>query len=192
MKEVTDPPIVSVVGFSGSGKTTLLEKLIRELASRGYRVGTIKHDIHGFEMDKPGKDSWRHKNAGASTTIISSPHQIGMVMDVDHDHDPTDLKRFFGNVDIVFTEGYKRGDKPKLEVFRHDIHQEPLCKNDAHLIAFISDTLIDLGVPHFLLNDIEGLANFLISSFSLIPGGTHRKRKSTALPLSFKQSQMTG
>ena len=167
MKEQSDPPIVSVVGFSGAGKTTLLEKLIRVLSSRGYRVGSIKHDVHGFEMDKPGKDSWRHKHAGAATTLISSPHQIGMVKDVDHDHSPDELKVFFRNIDIIITEGYKQGNKPKLEIFRHDVHEEPLCKNDDHLIALISDVSIDLGVPRFSLDDTDGLADFLISSFDL-------------------------
>ena len=167
MKGPSDPPIVSVVGFSGAGKTTLLEKLIRVLRDRGYRVGSIKHDVHGFEMDKPGKDSWRHKRAGASTTVISSHHQIGMVMDVDHDHQPDELKRFFTNVDIILTEGYKRGDKPKLEIFRNEVHEEPLCKNDDHLVALVSDTKIDLGVPRFSLDDTDGLADFLIRSFNL-------------------------
>ena len=167
MKEQSDPPIVSVVGFSGAGKTTLLEKLIRVLSSRGYRVGSIKHDVHGFEMDKPGKDSWRHKHAGAATTLISSPYQIGMVKDVDHDHSPDELKVFFRNIDIIITEGYKQGNKPKLEIFRHDVHEEPLCKNDDHLIALISDASIDLGVPRFSLDDTDGLADFLISSFDL-------------------------
>lgn len=179
---MTDPALISVVGFSGAGKTTLLEKLIHELASRGYRVGTIKHDVHGFEMDIPGKDSWRHKHAGAATTLISAPRQIGMVMDVDHDHHPDELKRFFSNVDIVFTEGYKQGDKPKLEVFRHQVRDEPLCKNDDHLIALISDTWVDLGVPHFSLNDVKGLADFLISRFNLAPGGRHRDRGADGVP----------
>ncbi|MBW2556910.1 MAG: molybdopterin-guanine dinucleotide biosynthesis protein B, partial [Deltaproteobacteria bacterium] len=77
------PPVVSVVGNSGAGKTTFLEKMIPEMVGRGLKVGTIKHDVHGrFEMDKPGKDSWRHKHAGASTTVISSPYRIGIVMDV--------------------------------------------------------------------------------------------------------------
>ena len=167
MKEQSDPPIVSVVGFSGAGKTTLLEKLIRVLTSRGYRVGSIKHDVHGFEFDKPGKDSWRHKHAGAITTLISSPHQIGMVMDVDHDHTPDELKVFFRNIDIIITEGYKQGNKPKLEIFRSDVHEEPLCRNDDHLIALISDVNVDLGVPRFSLDDIDGLADFLINSFDL-------------------------
>lgn len=170
MKEQTRPALVSIVGFSRSGKTTLLEKLIHDLAARGYRVGTIKHDVHGFEMDKPGKDSWRHKQAGAVTTIVSSPYQIGMVMDVDHDHRPDDLKRFFRDVDIVFMEGYKQGDKPKVEIFRRGLRKEPLCKNDDHLIALVTDTGVDLGVPRFLLHDVKGLADFLISRFDLVPG----------------------
>ena len=87
-RSIKTPPIVSIVGNSGSGKTTFLEKLIPEMIRRGFKVGTIKHDVHGFEMDKPGKDSWRHKRAGAHTTMISSPYQIGMVMDVDEDHNP--------------------------------------------------------------------------------------------------------
>lgn len=167
MKERPEPPIVSVVGLSGAGKTTLLEKLIRVLSGRGYRVGSIKHDVHGFELDKPGKDSWRHKHAGAATTLISSRSQIGMVMDVDHDHHPDELKGFFTNVDIILTEGYKQGNKPKLEIFRNNVHEEPLCKNDEHLIALISDMRMDLGVPQFSLDDIDGLADFLISSFDL-------------------------
>jgi len=168
MKEQAGPPIVSIVGFSGSGKTTLLEKLIRELAARGYRVGTVKHDVHGFEMDRPGKDSWRHKQAGAVTALISSPRQIGMVMDVDHDHRPDELKRFFQNVDVVFTEGYKQGDKPKVEIFRAGLRDEPLCKNDDHLIALVTDTEVELGKPRFSLEDIQGLADFLTSRLHLL------------------------
>jgi len=169
MKAQAGTPIVSIVGFSGSGKTTLLEKLIRELTTRGYRVGTVKHDVHGFEMDKPGKDSWRHKQAGAVATIISSPRQIGMVMDVDHDLQPDELKRFFPNVDIVFTEGYKEGDKPKVEIFRAGLRDEPLCKDDNHLIALVTDRTVELGVPRFSLDDIKGLGDFLVSRFDIKP-----------------------
>ncbi len=118
-KRKNEPPVISIVGFSGSGKTTLLEKLIPELTRRGIRVGTIKHHLHDFDMDKPGKDSWRHKQAGAVVTIISTPSRIGMSMDVDHDHKPHELVPFFDGVDIILTEGYKRGDNAKLEVFRH-------------------------------------------------------------------------
>ncbi len=162
-------PVVCIVGNSGSGKTTLVENLIPELKRRGFRVGTIKHDVHGFEMDKPGKDSWRHKQAGAVTTIISSPYQVGIVMDVDHDNKPDQLMPFLSGVDIILAEGYKRGDKPKIEVFRREIRKEPICKDDDHLVAFISDAPVDLNVPRFLPDDILGLTDFLIIHFDLVP-----------------------
>ena len=172
---MTTPPIVSIVGNSGSGKTMFIEKLIPEITRRGLRVGTIKHDVHGFEMDKPGKDSWRHKQAGASTTIISSPYQIGMVMDVDYDHKPDELLHLFPVVDIILTEGYKRGHYPKVEIFRSEISKEPLCKDDKNLLALISDSIIDLDVPRFSPKDIDRAAEFLIEHFNL-DGFVKRKK----------------
>ncbi len=166
------PPIVSIVGNSGSGKTTFLEKLIPEIIRRGFKVGTIKHDVHGFDMDKPGKDSWRHKQAGASTTIISSPFQIGMVMDVDADHKPKDLLHFFIGVDIILAEGYKRGDTPKIEVFRPEINTTPICKRDDRLLAVISEAGSDLDVPTFSFHDIHQVVDFIIDHFNLVPGQT--------------------
>jgi molybdopterin-guanine dinucleotide biosynthesis protein B len=173
-------PVVSIVGYSGSGKTTLLEKLISELKARGYVVGTIKHDVHGFEMDKPGKDSWRHKKAGASATIISSPYQIGMVRDVEHDHQPEELMALLPDMDIILTEGYKKENLPKLEVFRSEVHKAPLFKGDKSLLAMISDDPIDLGVPRFSLGDGIKLADFLIKHFNLVKAValTHTKAAS--------------
>ena len=169
VKSLSELPIVSVVGFSGSGKTTFIEKLIPQLTARNIRVGTLKHDVHGFEMDKPGKDSWRHKHAGAVVTVISSPGQIGMVKDVDHDHDPDELKPLFKEVQIILAEGYKRQNRPKLEIFRPEIREEPFCAGDDALIGLISDVSVDLGVPRFSLDDAEGVAEFLISYFKLLP-----------------------
>jgi molybdopterin-guanine dinucleotide biosynthesis adapter protein len=164
------PPIVSIVGASGSGKTTLLERLIPELKGRGLRVATIKHDVHGFEMDKPGKDSWRHKQAGAVTSIISSPFKIGMVMDVDHDHSPDELSWLLSGADLILTEGYKQKGKNKLELFRpNGLGEEPICKGDKDLIALVSDITIDLGVPRFRISDVSALADFIISHFDLAP-----------------------
>jgi molybdopterin-guanine dinucleotide biosynthesis protein B len=160
-------PIVCIVGKSGSGKTTLMEKLIPELNCLGLKVGSIKHDVHGFEMDQPGKDSWRHKQAGSRTSIISSPQQIGMVMDVNHDHTLDELALFFPEVDIILAEGYKRKEKPKVEIFRREAHSQPLCENDKTLIALMTDTDVDLGVPRFTTNDAEGLAAFLTERFDL-------------------------
>lgn len=161
------PPFVSVIGNSGSGKTTFIEKLIPELIRRGLKVGTIKHDVHGFEIDKPGKDSWRHKHAGALATVISSPYQIGMVMDVEYDHKPDELLPLFNGMDIILTEGYKRGDHSKIEIYRTEIINEPLCKNDKYLIALITDSDIVLDVPIFSLGAIKEVADFLIKHFKL-------------------------
>jgi len=168
VKNLTQPPIVSFVGSSGSGKTTLMEKLIPELTRKGFKVGTIKHDVHGFEMDKPGKDSWRHKQAGAFATIISSPFQIGMVKDVDHDHHPEELSWLLSGVDIILTEGYKKKGRIKVEVFRPNGRGEnPLCVNDEHLVAMVTDTDVDPDVPKFAMEDIKGLAGFLITFLKL-------------------------
>jgi molybdopterin-guanine dinucleotide biosynthesis protein B len=168
------PPVISVVGTSGVGKTCLLERLIPEFTQRGFKVGTIKHHMHRFEMDKPGKDSWRHMQAGAAATMISSPNRIGMVMNVDHDHSPNELGAFLCNVDIILTEGYKRGDNPKIEVFSSRVHKAPLCKGDVHLLAVVSDTTVNLDVPQFSMHEIEGLADLVIDRFNLIPTETKR------------------
>ena len=161
-------PVITVIGKSKSGKTTLIEGLIHEFKRRGYRVGTVKHHSHaGFDIDKPGKDSWRHKKAGAAVSIISSPYQIGMVRDVDHDHNPEELSPFLPDLDIILTEGYKQKGKVKLEVFRPEVNKEPLCRGDELLIAVVSDTSINLGVPQFPTKDIKGLADFLITRFDL-------------------------
>ena len=160
-------PLVCIVGFSGAGKTTITVGLVAALKQRGLRVGTIKHDVHGFAMDRPGKDSWRHKQAGASATIISSPAQIGMVMDVDHDHHPLELVPLLGEMDIVLVEGFKRADLPKIEVFRPENEKPPACQKDRNLLAVVSDTHLDWGVPRYTANDCEGLAEFVVAHFRL-------------------------
>jgi len=156
------PPIVSIVGKSDTGKTTLLEKLVPELRARGYRIGTIKHDVHDFDIDHRGKDSWRHKQAGAHTVAISSPTKVALVKDVETEETLDSLaSKYFQDVDIILTEGYKKEDKPKIEVFRSQVHETPLCKGDEHLVALVSDTSLDLDVPSFELDDTKGLADFL-------------------------------
>jgi len=165
----TRPPILLIVaGRSGSGKTTVLERLIPELKNKGLKIGTIKHHHGGFEMDIPGKDSWRHKLAGAEKTIVSSPNRIGIVMDADHDHSPDELAQFLSGMDIILAEGYKTENLPKVEIFRKDIHERPLCLQDKNLIAMITDAELDLTVPRFGLDNIKELADFIASHFSLM------------------------
>lgn len=159
-------PVISIVGKSDSGKTTLLEKLISEFKNRGYRVGTIKHDTHGFDIDHEGKDTWRHKKAGASTVVISSPAKVAVIKDIDEEKPLDSLaEEYFQDVDIIFTEGYKRGNKPKVEVFRKEMHRELLCTDDDNLIALASNQPFEVKAPCFDINDVEGLADLIEDTF---------------------------
>ena len=116
----TSPPIVSFVGYSGSGKTTFIERLIPVLTARGIKVAVVKHDAHGFQMDKPGKDTYRHKRAGASATVIISKHQIGMVMDVAQEPAPHDLAPLLSSVHLIITEGISTAPIQKSRSFGPD------------------------------------------------------------------------
>jgi molybdopterin-guanine dinucleotide biosynthesis protein B len=161
------PPVLCLVGFSGSGKTTVTVGLIDALRHRGLRVGTIKHDVHGFAMDQPGKDSWRHKQAGAAATVVTSPKQVGMVMDVDHDHQPLELIPLLPAVDIVLVEGFKRSDLPKIEVFRPENGTPPACKGDPLLLAVVSSERMKWGVPHYRPDELDGIADFICRHFGI-------------------------
>ncbi len=153
-------PIISIVGKSNSGKTVLVEKLIKELKKRGYRIGIIKHAHHGFNLDKKGKDSWRHKEAGADTVVVVSPGMLTMVKD--HEDESIDAhKKYFMDMDLVITEGFKRERKPKIEILRAARNSKPLCGDDDSLIALVTDTDTTLDVPTFGLEDIEALANLI-------------------------------
>lgn len=154
------PPVVSVVGSSGSGKTTLIVKLVPELKKRGYRVGTVKHTFHRVDLDTEGKDSWRHKDAGAETALLVSPGTVHLAGDLAAD-DLAAVLPFFDGLDIVITEGYKRESTPKIEVFRREHHNRPVCIDDRRLVAFVTDADIDPGVPCFSLEAISALADFI-------------------------------
>ena len=159
-------PIVSIVGKSNSGKTTLIEKLIPELTRRGWQVGTIKHNMHGFEIDHEGKDSWRHKHAGARVTVIASPHQVAVVEDVDSDYGIGELRdRYIRQVDVILVEGYKGNPYPKIEVFRPSLKRERLCTVEDNLLAVASDTIIEGDVPCLDLSDIHAIADLIEERF---------------------------
>lgn len=158
------PPVIAFVGKPDCGKTTLLEKLIPELNRRGLKIGTIKHHVHAFEMDREGKDTWRHKQAGARVVALSSPTGLGVIRDTDHDPAvPELLDRYFSEVDLVLAEGYKHTDLPKIEVFRSTVHATPLPDRDATWLALVSDRRPEGDLPWFGLDEIAGLADFLVA-----------------------------
>lgn len=173
------PQFISVVGNSGSGKTTLIEKLITELTQRKLRVGVIKHTHHGFDVDQKGKDTWRHKRAGAETVIASAPGQIMMLKDDRHSESITALEPYFNGLDLVIIEGFKKKIRPKIEVYRPEIHKTPVCLNDPSLVAFVSDSQMDIDVPKFKTDAIQDLADFVITHFV-----SHRSTPGTVNPLS--------
>lgn len=160
-------PIVSIVGKSDVGKTTLLEKIVPILVARGYRIATVKHDAHSFEIDHEGKDSWRHKHSGAAMSVISSPERIAVVADADHDHTLEELReKFVRDVDLVLSEGYKREMQPKIEVFRSGRSTHMLCNKDDNLVAIAGDPpQPPEGIPVFDLNDPGPLCDFLEARF---------------------------
>ncbi len=159
-------PIVSIVGKSDSGKTTLIEKLIAELTRRGVRVATIKHNRHGFEIDHEGKDSWRHKRAGAVATVIASPGHIAVIEDTPKDYDLAEIRdRYIKDADIILAEGFKINPHPKIEVFRTERRNERLCGPDDNLFALAGDQPVSADVPWYDWNDAGGLADLIVERF---------------------------
>ena len=159
-------PILSIVGKSDSGKTTLIEKLVPELTRRGYRIATVKHDVHGFEVDREGKDSWRHKQAGAHTVVISSPTKAAVIRDVERDLSLEEIReKLIRDVDLILSEGYKKDVQPKVEVFRKEKHRKLLCSKKDNLVAIASNLKFRVGVPCFDLEDTKGLADFVEKDF---------------------------
>ena len=161
------PAVLSIVGKSKVGKTTFLEKLIPEMRGRGYSVGTIKHDAHDhFEMDQAGKDSWRHREAGAHTVAISSPTRLAFTKMVERELDlDTIIATYFQDEDLVLTEGYKSGNKSKIEICRKELQSAPICSPADRLLAVVSDFAVEVGVPRFHPEDISGVADFIEERF---------------------------
>jgi molybdopterin-guanine dinucleotide biosynthesis protein B len=156
------PPIVSIIGKSKSGKTTLIEKLIGELKSRGYRVATIKHTHHKLSFDEPGKDSWRHIQAGSEVTVISTDDNTVLIKPASESLEP--LARLIGeDYDIILTEGFKTGDAPKIETHRKQAG--PPLDSVSQLIAIATDEPLDAKVRQFSLDDIKGISDLLEKEF---------------------------
>jgi molybdopterin-guanine dinucleotide biosynthesis protein B len=163
------PQVICIVGRSRSGKTTLIEKLIPRLSARGYRTGTIKHHAHtDFDFDVPGKDSWRHARAGSEHVIIAAPGKIGSVEHTDGDPTLDELAGRMKNVDLILAEGYHWENRPKIEVLRSARSRDLRCE-PGQLSAVMTDLDLDLPIPVFGLEDVEGLVDWLESTY-LNPG----------------------
>jgi len=156
-----DIPIYSIVAYSGTGKTTLIEKLVTELKSRGLRVAVIKHDAHEFDIDHEGKDSWRFTRAGAEVTVVVSGSRAAVM---ENRPVPVEvLAERINDVDIILTEGYKSGTWPKIAVQRRATGK-PLPIPPADCFAVVTDVSPQSGgTPCFGLDDVYGLAEFIIS-----------------------------
>mgnify|MGYP003401650785 FL=1 len=158
-------PIVAFVGRSNSGKTTLIERVIPELVRAGYKVATVKHTGHGFDLDTEGKDSWRHKRAGASSVVVLSKGSMAMFADVSDQMRVEDVRdRFLDHTyDLIIAEGWKHERYPKIIVVREQVGEIPVSTEG--LLAVVSDKPVDLHVPLFGLDDVVGVAALIMKQF---------------------------
>ena len=158
-------PVISIVGRSNSGKTTLIVKLVKELKSRGYKVATIKHSHHHFELDTEGKDSWLHTQAGADAVVVASQNMMGIIRQSSQEIPLTEIiSAYLQDVDIIIVEGYKTEAIPKIEVFRSEVSAELVCRDDKNLIAVVGDKRPSVSVPFFHIDDeVSAIVNFLLN-----------------------------
>ncbi|GAA0070094.1 molybdopterin-guanine dinucleotide biosynthesis protein B [Clostridium sardiniense] len=156
--------VVNVVSeVSNVGKTTVIEGMIKELKSRGYSVGTIKHDAHGFDIDKKGKDTYRHREAGSETVIISSKNRMAMIKEVENEVPLEELINMVSDKDFVIVEGYKKSSLQKIEIFRGEVSKKIITPRNK-LICLVTDTKLNIqGVKEVYINDYEMLIDCLES-----------------------------
>jgi molybdopterin-guanine dinucleotide biosynthesis protein B len=157
--------IIGLAGWSGSGKTTLITKVLPVLIARGHKVSTLKHAHHGFDLDKPGKDSFMHRAAGASEVLISSAKRWAVLHELrdEEEWDMPALLKKIAPVDLVLVEGFKRESFPKVEIYREENGKPLLHGGDAFIVAVAADTrLPDVTLPVIDLNDIEAVADALL------------------------------
>ncbi len=157
--------LIGLAGWSGSGKTTLLAKLIPALVAKGQRVSTIKHAHHEFDIDQPGKDSWVHRQAGATEVLVASARRFALMHELRDEAEPTlpDLLARLAPVDIVLIEGFKRDPHPKIEIHRPEGGKPLLQPDDPWIAAVASPTRISMAVPWLPLDDIDAVADFIMA-----------------------------
>lgn len=169
--------IIGLAGWSGSGKTTLITKVLPHLIARGQKVSTLKHAHHGFDLDKPGKDSFMHRVSGATEVIISSERRWAVLHEL-RDEPEWDLPALLSKaspVDLVLVEGFKRDPFPKLEIYRAENGKPLLHPDDPHIVAVATDSKVETELPVVDLNNIDAVADVLLQH--AVPLSDALKRK---------------
>ena len=161
--------VFGVVGWKNSGKTGLMERLVTEITRRGVTVSTVKHAHHNFDLDQPGKDSYRHRAAGAHEVVLASGHRWALLHELRDEEEPP-LEHLLGKmsaVDLVLIEGYKREDHPKIEATRKATGQPLIARDDATVRAIATDHAVASDLEVFDLDDTAGIADFILSEVGL-------------------------
>lgn len=161
--------IYGVTGWKDTGKTTLTEQLVAELVGRGLRVSTIKHAHHATEIDQPGRDSYRHRTAGAGQVIVASPVRWALMTELRGAGEPplADLLARLDPCDLVLIEGYKTAPHPKIETYRQAAGRDVLASGNATIRAIASDGPLDTPLPFYDLDDVRGIAAFIRAEVGL-------------------------
>ncbi len=162
--------VYGIIGWKNSGKTTLVERLVAEISRRGYSVSTLKHAHHTFDVDQPGKDSHRHRMAGAREVLVASRERWALMAENRGQPEPSlsDLLGWLSPVDLVLVEGYKREGHPKIEARREATAQSSIAAGDPTVEAIASDSPVEgAEVPVFDLDDISGIADFILARVGL-------------------------
>lgn len=161
--------VIGFAGYSGSGKTTLIEKVIPVLVRGGLRVSLVKHAHHEFDVDQPGKDSWRHRHAGCSEVLISSSRRWALMHELRGAPEPplAELLAHLAPCDLVIVEGYKAAEIPKVEVHRREANAPLLHPDDPHVVAIATDEPLPSALPQLALDDAEAVARFIVRHLGL-------------------------
>ena len=161
--------IFGVTGWKNSGKTGLMERLITEFTARGLSVSSIKHAHHSFDIDYPGRDSYRHRDAGARQVLLASRNRWALMHELRDEDEPSlgDLLEQLSPVDLVLIEGYKRDRHPKIEAHRKETGQPLIAPEDETIVAVASDTSVTIDRPVLELNDTTSIANFIAQNLEL-------------------------
>jgi molybdopterin-guanine dinucleotide biosynthesis protein B len=161
--------VIAIAGYSGSGKTTLIERVVPVLVREGLRVSLVKHAHHEFDVDQPGKDSWRHRHAGCTEVLLSSSTRWALMHELREAPEPKlqDQLKHLSPCDLVVVEGYKHDPIPKIEVRLKNAHSPALYPDDPNVVAVATDDVLDTQLPQLDANDGEAVARFIIQHLGL-------------------------